>query len=372
MSQSQFINNRSSNNTMENESSQYTKRCAVYQGILAGLDNGQITNLLKISRNIVSSVRKKFNNFQGTSTKERETACCGRKIKVPHRSVRSPEFLDDLKSQIDAEPTRSMRSLAKERGCSEKTVRNAVHKDFKYKSYKFRPRHFLTPTHEEKRLQRSAIIREKIESYPLIFFSDEKKFVAAQLYNHQNDRFLTDRPQDVPAVFRELQPQSVMMLGVVSNEGDFMPPVFYPKKDPGQSRRGMSAKDYIKVLRVNVIPWMNTVANGRPYLFQQDSATCHSAKLTQKFLSEKLPNNASFITKEEWPSRSPDLNPLDYHVWAEMVRTTNYRRYETEGELKDAIIHAVANFNKDGLKKACQRFDDKLAQCIAMGGKHVT
>ena len=30
-------------------------------------------------------------------------------------------------------------------------------------------------------------------------------------------------------------------------------------------------------------------------------------------------NIDDFITKDEWPPNSPDLNPLDYHVWGAML-----------------------------------------------------
>ena len=45
-------------------------------------------------------------------------------------------------------------------------------------------------------------------------------------------------------------------------------------------------------------------------------ATAHTASLAQDWLSRKCPE---FIRKEEWPPNSPDLNPLDYHVWDAML-----------------------------------------------------
>jgi len=45
-------------------------------------------------------------------------------------------------------------------------------------------------------------------------------------------------------------------------------------------------------------------------------ATAHTASLAQDWLSRNCPE---FIRKEEWPPNSPDLNPLDYHVWGAML-----------------------------------------------------
>ena len=48
------------------------------------------------------------------------------------------------------------------------------------------------------------------------------------------------------------------------------------------------------------------------FVFQQDGAPAHTARVTQDWLKT---NCRDFIAKDEWPPNSPDLNPLDYHVW---------------------------------------------------------
>ena len=53
--------------------------------------------------------------------------------------------------------------------------------------------------------------------------------------------------------------------------------------------------------------------SGESFLFQQDGAPAHTSKLTQAWLNENIPD---FITKEEWPPYSPDLNPMDYSIWS--------------------------------------------------------
>ena len=58
----------------------------------------------------------------------------------------------------------------------------------------------------------------------VIDFSDEKNFIIDQKVNRQNDRWLCDDPKKVPVVMSSKFPASVMVLGVVSNEGDIMPP----------------------------------------------------------------------------------------------------------------------------------------------------
>ena len=71
-------------------------------------------------------------------------------------------------------------------------------------------------------------------------------------------------------------------------------------------RQNMNAQRYCDDrLRPVVIPFRNR-HNG--FVFQQDNARSHTARLTANFLQT---NNVNTLL---WPSRSPDLAPIE-HVW---------------------------------------------------------
>jgi len=53
------------------------------------------------------------------------------------------------------------------------------------------------------------------------------------------------------------------------------------------------------------------------HMFQEDGAPAHTARATQNWLQTNCPD---FIAKDLWPPNSPDLNPLDYHVWGQCWR----------------------------------------------------
>ena len=48
------------------------------------------------------------------------------------------------------------------------------------------------------------------------------------------------------------------------------------------------------------------------WTLQPDGAPSHTAKNTINYLKTE---NVSFIEPQVWPSKSPDLNPVDYAVW---------------------------------------------------------
>jgi hypothetical protein len=66
------------------------------------------------------------------------------------------------------------------------------------------------------------------------------------------------------------------------------------------------------VLQGIVKPLNTTVFSGQKWVFQ-NSAPAHKAKMTQEWLRKNVP---AFISAENWSSRSPYLNPLNYNLWA--------------------------------------------------------
>ena len=70
-----------------------------------------------------------------------------------------------------------------------------------------------------------------------------------------------------------------------------------------------------RTLLTNKIPSVRRLYPDDDWIFVQDSAPSHRSNSTQQFLTEKTP---SFVPADAWPLHSPDLNPLDYHVWGEL------------------------------------------------------
>ena len=80
---------------------------------------------------------------------------------------------------------------------------------------------------------------------------------------------------NVPRVMKTKFPARVMVFGVVSSEGHFMPPNIC------EVGLKVNTKVYLDVLKSVIIPWCNQVAGYRPWVWQQDSALAHKSKETQ-------------------------------------------------------------------------------------------
>ena len=89
----------------------------------------------------------------------------------------------------------------------------------------------------------------------------------------------------------------------------------------------------MRLLDEHVKPWMDMVANGRPYVFQLDSVPAHKARTTQAWLSASVPCH---WLPDLCPPSLPDCNHLDYFVWDVSESEVNSRPYSNKEAIKTA------------------------------------
>ena len=92
---------------------------------------------------------------------------------------------------------------------------------------------------------------------------------------------------------------------------------------------------------------------GQRFIFQ------HAAKVTQQWLAAHCPD---FIDKDCWPPNSPDINPLDYHVWGSMLEwfcLLNPRPKDIP-ELKSALMKIWNDLSQDEIRKSTANFRNRL------------
>ena len=93
--------------------------------------------------------------------------------------------------------------------------------------------------------------------------------------------------------------------------------------------------------------------NGRPWVWQQDSAPCHTSKKNMAFLRA---NCCDLVPPDMWPPNSPDLNPMDYFTWGVGESRSNAVAYSKKKCLIAAIKRAFSSLERDMVIKATARF----------------
>lgn len=162
--------------------------------------------------------------------------------------------------------------------------------------------------------------------------------------------------------YRKQAPASVMVWAAVTAEGR-SPLVFI---DQGVKINQQLYRQ--KVLSRALMPWARNQFGSRPWTFQQDSAPSHKARATQEYLRTRVPR---LISCKEWPPYSPDLNPLDFSIWAILEAKVSSKKYLSVDCLKASLQREWAAIPQKALRAACGAFMTRLNEVIRAKGGHI-
>lgn len=127
----------------------------------------------------------------------------------------------------------------------------------------------------------------------------------------------------------------------------------------------MDAEKYVKILDQNLVPTARDLKMHRTgFIFQQDGDPKHTSAKAQNWFEDHQ------INLLDWPSQSPDLNPIE-HLWDHVKRKLNsYKTHPTSiYELEKRIVDVWNNIDPKVCEKLVSSMPDRLEAVIrARGG----
>ncbi|GFV06701.1 uncharacterized protein TNCV_2950231 [Trichonephila clavipes] len=104
--------------------------------------------------------------------------------------------------------------------------------------------------------------------------------------------------------------------------------------------------------------------------FQQNGATCHTARATIDLLKDTFGDRIiSRFGPVNWPPRSCDLTPLDYFLWGGYVNSLVYAdKPQTLDHLEDNIRRVIADIRPQMLEKVIENWTSRLDYIRASRG----
>ncbi|GFX04908.1 histone-lysine N-methyltransferase SETMAR [Trichonephila clavipes] len=95
--------------------------------------------------------------------------------------------------------------------------------------------------------------------------------------------------------------------------------------------------------------------------FQQDGATCHTARATIDLLKDTFGDRLiSRFGPVNWPPRSCDLTPLDYFLWGYVKSLVYADKPQTLDHFEDNIRRVIADIRPQMLEKVIENWMSKL------------
>ncbi|GFT89642.1 DUF4817 domain-containing protein [Trichonephila clavipes] len=197
-----------------------------------------------------------------------------------------------------------------------------------------------------------------------ILFSDEAHFWLNGYVNKQNCRICSEVN---PQVYVEtpLHPEKLTVWCALWAGGIIGP--YFIKNDEGHNVT-VNGDRYRAMITNFFIPELNN-HDVQELWFQQDGATCHTARTTIDLLKDTFGDRLiSRFGPVNWPPRSCDLTPLDYFLWGHVKSLVYADKPQTLDHLEDNIRRVIADIRPEMLEKVIENWTSRLDYIRASRG----
>lgn len=250
----------------------------------------------------------------------------------------------------ELQPFTPTSTFAEQYDCSAQTIRRALHSNGVHHR-KPAKKIILSETNKAARVSFAREFRDFDFSHAI--FADEKCFKSSQegrrhLWRVNNTRY---EPRNVNPN-RDSGRIIVNMWGWMSAAGPGEL-VYIPGRATGQS--------YVDLLQENMVPTVRSVypeAEVPEIYFFHDNCPIHTARIVRNWFQQK-PD----IKTVSWPSRSPDLNPIE-NLWGLIVQRWDNRNERTREAL---ISHCDSSWDSLRGSDLCEELINSMrSRCDAV------
>lgn len=308
--------------------------------IECGQSHRNIAKKIGRSQNIVSNFIRKQSDY-GKNMK-------GRTHRVTTKADRRAIIRAASNSCNSAAKIKQQTGVTASLATVKRIIRSAKH----LKRLKIKKKPPLNATRKAKRLQFAREYMSYKKEWQRIVFSDEKKFNL-------------EGPDGYNYYFHDLRKEERYLSRLHSCEGSVMvwgAISYYGTCELQFLSSRMNAINYKSVLE-KAFPHFSTVFGPIPWIFQQDNAPIHSARLVKEWIRCQ---NVDIL---EWPPYSPDLNIIE-NVWGLLSRKVyeSGRQYENKEALIEGIKKSWAEISLPLIENLYNSLPNRIFEVISNKG----
>ncbi len=283
----------------------------------------------------------KYKRKEGSGRKRKLTAAQQKKIvrlARNNRKITSEEILD---------------ALHLKKRVTNQTVRNVIHASGGIGSFQTK-KPFISERNRIKRVEwATEHLNWSVRKWKQVLWSDESPFVLRYKGRVRVWRFENDDPYDTRLLKGTVKhDKKVMVWGCFS---------WWGTGDLHRVIGIMNAQKYRQILIHHMVPSANLLFGDKKWIFQQDNDPKHTARVTKNYFRNKG------LIVLEWPSQSPDLNPIE-NLWAIFDKSLQNRHPSNEVELMEILQDSWDNIALKTLRSLIKSMSRRCQAVIDANG----